>query len=63
MDEAKKVVIIEDDDGFVEGYGQIIRTTYECPNCYARLIQYEDRCPKCEQKLKWYEVNADEIHS
>ena len=53
MEEAKKVIVIEDDDGFVEGYGQIIRTIYECPNCYARLIQYEDRCLKCEQKLKW----------
>lgn len=52
IDEAKKVLIYEDDDGDFDGY-RITRVEYGCPNCGHDLIQHEDRCPKCEQKLKW----------
>lgn len=53
MEERKEVIVIEDDDGDDYEGRPIIRVMYECPRCYASLIQYEDECPKCEQKLKW----------
>lgn len=53
MEESKKVIEFEDNDGFIEGYGTITRVIYECPNCNSRLIKYESRCYKCEQKLEW----------
>lgn len=50
----REVNTFEDNDGFVEGYGDIIRVIHECPTCGAKLIEAQDRCHKCEQKLKWY---------
>ena len=50
----KEVDTFEDNDGFVEGYGDIIRVIHECPTCGAKLIEAQDRCHKCEQRLKWY---------
>lgn len=53
LNEFKEVDVYEDNDGFVEGYGTIIRTEYCCPTCSKRLIRYENICPKCGQLLKW----------
>ena len=54
MFESKKQPLeYEDNDGFVEGYGNIHRVTYACPTCGFKVIFMEDRCCKCEQKLDW----------
>ena len=53
LDTPREVDEIEDNDGFVEGYGYIYRTEYLCPTCHTKLIRDEMLCPKCGQMLKW----------
>lgn len=52
-DEPKKALDFEDDDGFAEGYGQIIRVTYACPTCHYSVMEYDAKCEHCGQILKW----------
>lgn len=53
LDTPREVNEYEDNDGFVEGYGDIIRIEWRCPTCSKRLIREEMLCPKCGQMLKW----------
>jgi len=52
IDQPKKVVMYEDNDGYMDGR-KIIRIFYGCPHCGETVFMYQDRCHKCEQKLKW----------